>query len=40
MKQGHLLLNSFQKDQYRIGTEYSYNDYFMAPEWDTFMRGE
>ena len=27
---GAFTSNSFQKDQYRIGTEYSYNDYFMA----------
>ncbi len=27
---GTFTSNSFQKDQYRLGTEYSYNDYFMA----------
>ena len=27
---GAFTSNSFQKDQYRIGAEYSYNDYFMA----------
>ncbi len=27
---GTFTSNSFQKDQYRIGAEYSYNDYFMA----------
>ena len=27
---GTFTSNSFQKDQYRMGTEYSYNDYFMA----------
>ena len=27
---GTFTSNSFQKDQYRLGTEYSYNEYFMA----------